>query len=100
LDAKGRPIFGKTFDQACEEAKEKNEPIPTESRKYTFMQTEWAPDSTSVFTGNFWRHRVFSFGLYVGRKILGFSKPNIGPYGYGHADKGKNEESNPTVIRL
>lgn len=98
LDDKGKPIFGKTFEQVCEEAKISHKPLPTKFRKYTFMQTEWAPDSESFLTSNFWKHRILSFCLYTTRKILGLSKPNVGPYGYGHADKGKNEFSNPTVI--
>jgi len=93
-----QPIFGKSFDQIAEEAVEKGESPPKNFRKYTFLQTEWAPDSDSKFTANFWKHRIFSFCLYVGRKILGFSKPNVGPYGYGHADKGRDPGSNPTVI--
>lgn len=98
LDEKGKPLFGKTFEQACEEAKKKGEPVPTKFKKYTFMQTEYAPDDSSIFTKNFWKHRVLSFVLYVSRKLAGSETPNVGPYGYGHADKGINEKSNPTVI--
>ncbi len=91
-----KPIFGKTFDQIAEERKKES----LSSKNYTFLQTEWAPDSSSWLTSNFWKHRVLSFFLYAGRKTLGFSKPNVGPYGYGHGDTGKDVKSNPTVIPL
>lgn len=96
-----QPIFGKTYDQTkADLQRQGKKTLPTKGRRYTFMQTEWAPDSESVWTANFWKHRVFSFLLYVGRKITGFRKPNVGPYGYGHADKGRDVFSNPTVVRI
>lgn len=55
-------------------------------RTYSWLQTEWAPDSANWREANFWKHRVFSFGLYVIRKLLKMERPNIGPYGYGHGD--------------
>lgn len=99
IDEKGNPIYGKTFEQAVEEAQAKGTPVPLKYKNCTFMQTEWAPDSSSFFSANFWKHRVFSFFLYAARKIFKYEKPNVGAYGYGHADKGFNEKSNPTFIR-
>ena len=92
------PIFGQTIDQFI--ASRPSEVAKPRSKNYTFMQTEWAPDSDSLFTSNYWKHRVFSFCLYAGRKVLGCEKPNVGPYGYGHADKGNSPNSNPTVIPI
>jgi hypothetical protein len=84
-------IFGKSFDQIREE---KGNQAPARSKNYTFMQAEWAPDSDSYLSANFWKHRVLSFILYAGRKFIGSSTPNVGPYGYGHGD-----QKCPTVIK-
>lgn len=80
-DGNHRPIFGR---KAPENA--------LFTKTYTFIQTEWAPDSRDWKTGDWWKHRVLSFGLYASRKLLGFAKPNVGPYGYGRAD------NNPIVV--
>lgn len=86
LDQDSKPIRGKTFDEVTQGRKEKEAESPTKFRKYTFMQTEWAPDSDSFFNANYWKHRILSFCLYAWRKTFGFEKPNVGPYGYGHND--------------
>lgn len=99
LDPNGKPIFGKAFDQICEAAKAQRLFVPVKFRKYTFLQAEWAPDGDSIWTINFWKHRILSCGIYKARKLLSMEKPNVGPYGYGHADTGKEENSHPTVIR-
>ncbi|WP_059360407.1 hypothetical protein [Parachlamydia acanthamoebae] len=100
VDEKDNPLFGKTFEQSCQEAGKKKKEAPKRFKQYTFVQTEWAPDSDTIYSKNFWKHRVFSFFLYKCRKLFHFEKPNVGPYGYGHADKGYNAKSNPTLIRL
>jgi hypothetical protein len=85
--------FGKTEEDVLKETKK-----PTKEfshHRVTWLQTEGAPDSSSLFTRNFWRHRVRDFTLYIFRKnILHSEKPNVGPYGYGHGD------NNPTLIDL
>lgn len=88
VDDKNRLIFGKTFKDVS--GTKRDTP-----RKFTFLQTEWAPDSSSLFSLNFWKHRVFSFILYAARKTIGSETPNVGPYGFGHGDA-----KNPTVIPL
>ncbi len=85
VNPNGELIFGRAAE-GKEEAS---------SRKFTFLQTEWAPDSDTIFSANFWKHRVFSFVLYAARKTLGCETPNVGPYGYGHGDA-----KQPTVISL
>ncbi len=99
FDSRHQPIFGKTFDQACEAAKLNHQAMPTKFKKYTFIQAEWWPDNPSFFTINFWMHRLVAANLYRYRRWLGFTKPNVGPYGYGHADQGPNAQFHPTMIK-
>ena len=78
LSDKGEWVFGR--------AASAEEMLKGRCRWVTWLQTEWAPDGESLFSLNFWKHRVFSFALYRSRMFLGFSNPNVGPYGYGLPD--------------
>ncbi len=89
----GSLIFGKTASQAARDGQ-----VAEKTRKYTFLQTEWAPDDSSFFSANFWKHRVLSFCIYAARKFIGSTTPNVGPYGYGHGDQGKTADAEPTVV--
>ncbi|MBS4167887.1 hypothetical protein PARA125_000517 [Parachlamydia sp. AcF125] len=100
LDENQHPIFGQTFEKICQQAALKGKRRPEKFKRYTFIQTERAPYSLRVFSKDFWKYRVFSFCVYQFRKLFHFEKPNVGAYGYGHADKGFNEKSNPTLIKL
>lgn len=92
-DESKKTYFGKTEEDVLKETKKAAESFSR--HQVTWLQTEGAPDSSSFFTRNFWRHRVRDFTLYFFRKnILHSEKPNVGPYGYGHGD------NNPTVIDL
>ncbi len=81
LDENDKPLFGRVASKGARN-----------TRTYTFLQTEWTPDCTDWKKGDWWKHRVLSFGLYAARRLLGFAKPNVGPYGYGRPD------TNPHVI--
>lgn len=79
-------IFSKTPTGKVEIIKPNMQvPLP-HAKTFSWLQAEWAPDSANWREADFWKHRVFSFGLYVIRKLLKLETPNIGPYGYGHGD--------------
>lgn len=96
-------IYGKTFDQAMDELahSKKDSTLSAEEiqslkdrikQDYqeipaTWFQTEGAPDSGHPLNGNFWKHRIRDFMVYIVRKqVFRSDTPNVGPYGYGHGD--------------
>lgn len=86
-------VYGKTFAQAANS--EEGNRIPIKARHFTWFQLEGARDGQSIFDLNFWRHSIRDFVTYwVLKNILRFEKPNVGPYGFGHAD------ICPTVIEI